>query len=245
MPVGTLHTPPKPEAPHAQPTASRGGPATVRPVIRRVVQRGMLAALGLLVGLGGAEIVLRLSSRELGRYYIWPPYLRRVCKPMPKMMPGISGVSRFWVNSYGIRGDEFSDQQTYRVLAMGGSAMECLYLDQEESVSGRLQERLQKNVSSHVWVGSVGASGKRADDHVLHIEHLLPQYPRIDAVVVLVGVNDLLAALTEPALRRKTEDRYARLMRAFYAVPYREAGWSLRGSALWRFGRQMKYEYLY
>jgi lysophospholipase L1-like esterase len=42
-----------------------------------------------------------------------------------------------------------------------------------------------------VWVGNVGKSGHLSDHHVLQVEKLLDQYPRIDLVVVLVGTNDM------------------------------------------------------
>jgi lysophospholipase L1-like esterase len=36
-----------------------------------------------------------------------------------------------------------------------------------------------------------------ASDHVVHVKYLLPQFPRIDVVLLLVGINDLSVALKQ------------------------------------------------
>jgi hypothetical protein len=61
--------------------------------------------------------------------------MRKVFKPDPALLPGISGDSRFDVDSDGIRGDEMPRGDAYRILAVGGSTTECLYLDQEEALA--------------------------------------------------------------------------------------------------------------
>ena len=42
-----------------------------------------------------------------------------------------------------------------------------------------------------IWVGNVGKSGHDTRHNRLQVEKLLDQYPRIDMVVLLEGVNDM------------------------------------------------------
>lgn len=142
-----------------------------------------------IAALVGIEIALRFfAARD---YYVWRPGLERLFEPTSAVMPGIEGDSRFSINSSGVRGDEFTPDQWYRILAFGGSTTECLYLDDRESWPYLLQEALNAGATRRgVWVGSVGKSGNATPHHVLQIEALLPQYPRIDAVILLIGVND-------------------------------------------------------
>lgn len=162
-----------------------------------------LVSLALFLVLG--EIALRLMSPD--RYYVWEPGTRQIFRPMPSIMPGIEGESRFFINEHGLRGDPFSPDQDYRILAVGGSTTECLYLDETEAWPRLLQERL----GPRVWVGNVGRSGQMTHNHVLQVEKLTRQYPRIDAVLLLAGVNDLMRRLKEDP---RTED----LMAASFAV---------------------------
>jgi hypothetical protein len=80
-----------------------------------------------------AEIGPRLVFPPSGKYYPWLPNLHRIFRPDPNIMPGVQGESNFIVNSQGVRGDEFSPDDDYRILAIGGSTTECLYLDQTEA----------------------------------------------------------------------------------------------------------------
>lgn len=60
-----------------------------------------------------------------------------------------------------------------------------------------LQERLNAGSGRRVWVGNVGKSGQMTRNHVVQVEKLTRQYPRIDAVLLLAGVNDLMRRLKE------------------------------------------------
>lgn len=137
-----------------------------------------------------AEWVLRISMPS--EYYVWNPGYARIFRPSPGTMPGIEGESRFTINSAGIRGEEFSGRQGYRILAIGGSTTECLYLDDLEAWPRLLQDYLNDQLNrTDIWVGNVGVSGHNSEHHILQIDKLVAQYPRIDMVVVLVGGNDL------------------------------------------------------
>ncbi len=97
--------------------------------------------------------------------------------------------SRFSTNSLGIRGPEFSDADSYRILCVGASATECLYLDDGKTWPAVLMLILGDG-DPRIWVGNVGCSGTTAPQHALLLEQL-PEAKMVDCWVVLCGINDL------------------------------------------------------
>lgn len=184
-----------------------------------------LAAITLIVALIGGEIGLRLYLPAADKYYVWPPKLHVVFKPAPEVFPGLEGESHFITNSEGIRGDEFSKDDDYRILAIGGSTTESLYLDQREAWPYLLQEQLNNaNRNLKVWVGNVGKSGHSTREHVLQMEYLLAQYPQIDAVIMLIGANDFSLRLNgqppfDPNYLDSPNKHLQQINRAFAVLP--------------------------
>lgn len=151
-----------------------------------------LLLISILVPVLLGEAGLRFYLPPAGKYYVWPPNLHQVFRPDPTIMPGMQGESHFIVNSQGIRGDEFSPDDDYRILAIGGSTTECLYLDQTEAWPYLIQNNLNKQVAGQkIWVGNTGKSARTSREHLLHVQYLIPQYPKIDTIIILVGFNDL------------------------------------------------------
>jgi lysophospholipase L1-like esterase len=147
-----------------------------------------------------SELVLRLVLPR--GYYVWPPHLKTVFKPYPGVMPGVSGDSLFMTNSRGIRGDEPTPEDSYRILAVGGSTTECLYLDQSETWPSLLQNTLNENdPNHHVWVGNAGMSAITTRHHIMAMKYLPLREMKIDAIILLVGINDFTERLAQ-------EDRY-------------------------------------
>lgn len=99
---------------------------------KRYLSEALLLCFSIVAVLLLVETILHfaLPSTDNDGYYVWPPKLRKIFKPNPDVMPGISGKSEFAINSQGIRGDELIPLYTYRILTIGGSTTECLYLDQ-------------------------------------------------------------------------------------------------------------------
>ena len=87
--------------------------------------------LGVLVGLGGMEGALRWLVPASTQFFVNPPRLTRWFQPLPDIMPGIKGPAHVTTNSLGLRGRELDTTapQEFRILAIGGSTTECLYLD--------------------------------------------------------------------------------------------------------------------
>jgi lysophospholipase L1-like esterase len=120
-------------------------------------------------------------------WYIWPPGCS--LKTEPHSLVGVSSEGQFHTNSRGIRGPEFSPQDRLRILCIGGSTTECVYLDDAKTWPARLSQSLAERTSG-VWVGNVGRSGLKAVDHVTLVNEL-PEAQMVDYWLVLMGVNDL------------------------------------------------------
>ncbi len=207
-------------------------------MIRRSIFRRLLVAAAAVVGaLVLAEVVVCAAERRNDGFFVWPPGLERTFRPSPGVMPGVSGESRFRINALGLRGDEPPAGASPRVLCVGGSTTECLYLDQTEA----WPQLVQAELGGAAWVANAGVSGRLTRDHVVQLEHLLPQLGGVDRVVLLVGVNDLMLALGqgddyEPDFLAREGARRELLPRAFQVLPARLTDRPFpRSTCLWRF----------
>jgi lysophospholipase L1-like esterase len=157
-----------------------------------------IVAAGLFLALALGELVVRpfrpVVLDELT--HLRPPGLEQVYHPDPALLPGVHGDSRYRVNSVGVRGDELPvTRGTYRILCVGGSSTECLYLDQEEAWPQRLQTALRAQ-GLDAWVGNAGISGYATPYHIRFVRGSTVA-AAMDCAVFLVGVNDLLWWLGE------------------------------------------------
>lgn len=151
-----------------------------------------LLSLGLCAGV--VELVARASLPD--GYYVWPPNYRRTVQLPPDALQGVRGPSTLTINDTGMRGDPIRTGQRYRLLAVGGSTTICTCLDDREAwphlVQGRVNAVLGEDA---LWVGNVGRPGHTTAQHVLQVEKLLAQHPEIDAVILLIGINDFVSYL--------------------------------------------------
>lgn len=207
--------------------------------------RWALAAAAAIAGCLAIELLLRRDA-AFRSYRVWTPGLETLFHPVPGVMPGIEGPSRFVVDSLGLRGDEPPAEDAagaVRVLALGGSTTECLYLDQDEAWPQVLQARLAEASGRRVWVANAGKSGRTARDNALQLAVLLRDGPPFDLVLLLAGLNDLsqrLALDTDYDPGRLRADPLAPT-RAFDVVPLaEEPGPPWRRTALFRVLRALK-----
>ncbi len=154
-----------------------------------------------------AEVSCRWWIRRRSRYHVWPPRARIEIRPDPEAFPTLERRVRFHINADGERGGDVAsgEQGLYRVLAVGGSAVECFALDQPRSWPGVLEqllnapERLHTLGARRVHVGNIGHSGVGSADLDLILERVLPQYRHLDAIIVMVGASDVYHWLEEGA----------------------------------------------
>ncbi len=144
-----------------------------------------------------AEVSCRWWIRRRSRYHVWPPRARIEIRPDPEAFPTLERRVRFHINADGERGGEVAsgEQGLYRVLAVGGSAVECFALDQPRSWPGVLEqllnapERLHTLGARRVHVGNIGHSGVGSADLDLILERVLPQYRHLDGINRASGLS--------------------------------------------------------
>lgn len=209
----------------------------------------LLIAVSTGVGVLLAELVLRRGLRSVQQqgYYIWPPNYTRVFRPTPAIMPGVSGLSEFRTNAQGTRGDHLGAYHSYRILALGGSTTICDYLDQTEAWPQLVQDELNGHRrDGPVWVANGGMSGLTTRHHLVALEHLPLGHLRFDALVLLLGVNDLSHRLArdtmyDPYFLIRSEAKRTLLIETFTGTfDLRPGDPFYKRSATWQFLRRLK-----
>ena len=213
--------------------------------VKSILASTALVVVSAVVTIVAVEAALRIAFPT--GYLIWKPHMSRTFLPSPEVMPGIIGNSRFQTNSKGLRADELNDADRYRILAIGGSTTECLYLDQSETWPQLLQDSLNRSPGApKTWVGNAGMSGRNSRHHVIALSHLPLDEMKVDAVVVLAGVNDLSLRLSQdsafdPKAMAKPSVRSKLMEETFLGMGYGnpQDPW-LKRSYLWQALRKLK-----
>lgn len=199
----------------------------------------MIRLLPLIV-LAGAGLLLLVEAasrwwlRHRSRYAVWPPHMRQEIRLAREVFPELEPTVRFDINSDGERGAEAPRDKRglYRVLAAGGSAVECFALDQASSWPAVL-ERLLNAPSSRahlgarvrrVHVGNIGHSGVGAAELDLILERVLPQYERLDLILIMVAASDVYHWIEEGAPASRPPSRVPEML-LFAAHPRKAFGW--------------------
>jgi hypothetical protein len=123
----------------------------------------------------------------------------------------------------------------YRILVAGGSQPEGYLADQYTSWPGALQhllerpDRLHALRASRVHVGCVARPGIGSEALDLIFQRMLPRYPRLQLIIVLVGASDVLRWLEEGAPRVSAPIRIDDVFRCHPEGPF---GWRPGGLAL-------------
>jgi len=165
----------------------------------------VLAWIVVLIAL--AELGARSWIRRQARYYVWAPGARSDLRLSPDVSPRLHERVRFEVNRDGERGSEAAPpgRECYRVLVAGGSCVESLLVDQPASWPGALEHALATPASlralgsRRVHVGNIGRSGVATRELNLILARVLPRYPQLDAIVLMVGAGDVVQWLEQGA----------------------------------------------
>ena len=185
---------------------------------KSLYQKAALAIISLVLALVTVETALRIIYPAQLKYYVWPPYLWHHFKPDTTILSGISNSSIFSINSYGVRvggcniiketdivrptGDNEGSKGDY-LLCLGGSTTECLYLDDNKTWEAQIAwQAKQASDSSLRFIGNIGKSGCTSTENYIHLKYCVSQYKKINTVVLMTGVNDLLKRLSRDTLYR-------------------------------------------
>lgn len=162
-----------------------------------------VAVLALVIIEGGCRWWIRRRSR----YHVWSPHTRLEMRLDREVFPELDPRVRVEVNADGERGGEAPRDEPglFRILAVGGSSVECYALDQAKTWPGVLERQLNDPDNLHalgarrVHVGNVGHSGVGSAELDVILDRLLPQYRRLDAILIMVGASDVYHWLEEGA----------------------------------------------
>ncbi|MCI5056736.1 MAG: SGNH/GDSL hydrolase family protein [Flavobacteriales bacterium] len=146
-------------------------------------------------GLVLAEMIAQKIAPPIKENFVIQPSIDFRYIIDPKITPGIVGTSQFVSTSEGTRNFQLPSPNDRVVYAMGGSTTECLLLDQKETWSHLLMEKLSE--TKHVWIGNIGKSGSHTHHHILQLKNLLKQRSKIDEVIFMIGLNDLTFFLVD------------------------------------------------
>jgi lysophospholipase L1-like esterase len=216
-----------------------------------MIQILFIAALTGVVLLAVAEAASRWWVRRLSRYYVWPPRMRQEIRLARDVFPELEPRVRFDINAEGERGGEVprDHRGLYRVLATGGSAVECFALDQPSSwpeVLGRLLNtaaNLEHLGARQVHVGNIGHSGVAAADLDMILERVLPQYDRLAVVLIMVGASDVYHWIEEGAPASRPPSPVAERL-LFGGYPRQPFGWKPGSWALAEVARRLRRRWL-
>jgi hypothetical protein len=166
-----------------------------------MLKKAALFVVSTLTGLLLAEGLLRLLYPDTQQLYVWQPNLQHTFYPDSSVLYGIYGPARFSINAQGFRGSGFKNDGTKKYLCIGGSTTECLYLDDTETWTALLQDSLNTRAGSHAYtIGSIGKSGCTTRENYIQLKYYVPQLGKIDGVIMMVGINDLMKRLSRDTL---------------------------------------------
>ena len=190
-----------------------------------------------------AEIAARRMLRRQARYCVWQPGRKLELHLDRDSHPRLESVVRFEVNDAGERGPAIGDDRSlFRVLATGGSTVESFLLNHDASWPGALQRYLSTPSAlaslgaERVHVGNIGKSGVGAAALSLILRRVLPRYPVLDLLLVMVGASDVLLWLESDATKIA-----AAPSNDYFAIhPDGPFGFSPRRTALWELLRRAR-----
>jgi lysophospholipase L1-like esterase len=151
-----------------------------------------LASAACLLGLLLAELAVAWCV-PLGKFHRREPSATYRFDPDYNVFPGVRGPAASTMNSLGIRGPELPTDG-YRILCLGGSTTECLYLDDAESWPAQLAEALNQASAGKAWVGAAGIADYASGHHERFLRNAA-LVKDVDCVVVLCGANDLVRGI--------------------------------------------------
>jgi lysophospholipase L1-like esterase len=178
--------------------------------------------------IGQTALTILVNPRH---YLTLPPHLRTQVD-VRGGLPGIEGVQTITTDGQGFRvvpPIDYAAKRGFRIVAVGGSTTEQIYLDDRRTWPYLMQQQLTADWSAPVEVINTGVSGLRAEHHLATLKRVMRFAP--DLAVILVGVNDWNRHIVKEMARRGHPERVL--------DPMAEHRWrffrnSLLGRLIWR-----------
>ncbi len=167
---------------------------------KEISKKAGLVIASILLSLFIAEVILRLIYPQQAKYFAWQPNLQHTFRPDSSVFYGVNGAKQFSINSQGFRGNEFKKDSLPKYLCIGGSTTECLYLDDNETWYQQMQLLLATRFSLLISFGSIGKSGCTTRENYIQLKYFVPQLGKIDGVILMVGLNDMMKRLSRDTL---------------------------------------------
>jgi lysophospholipase L1-like esterase len=196
-----------------------------------------LLVLSIIISLLLCEGILRIFSGN--EYYIWLPNLKYVFLPDPKIFPGIKDTSYLEINALGLRGSNEEITDATNILVLGGSATECLYLDQKETWPALIEQYLNEGSNKKYNVFNGGRSGITSQHHLAQVQKLLERNQWIDVIIIMEGLNDLQYALSFKE-GYKQKDSQLVYEESFWLSPLKEIKPFYRNTYLFKYLSKVK-----
>jgi lysophospholipase L1-like esterase/uncharacterized protein YjeT (DUF2065 family) len=165
---------------------------------KKAVQTIVALSMSCIVIFGALELLARVFTHGS----VFSPFIQ--LRPYNKMklkvaLDGVAPIAANTTNKWGFRGDDppINWNEYYTIVAVGGSATQCFYLNDSNTWPYLLQSKMRK-VADKVWVGNAGISGHSTRAHLIFVREIIPHI-KPKAVMVLCGINDLWYSLDENA----------------------------------------------
>ncbi len=104
---------------------------------------------------------------------------------------GITGVQKVTTDSKGFRtlnSIQYSDFSKYRIIAIGGSTTESIWIDDKKTWPAILESMINNELKTKAEIINTGVSGLATPDHLNTLRNVIKYKP--DMILFLFGVND-------------------------------------------------------
>lgn len=207
----------------------------------------IVVALAVLAVAISTELLARWWIRRRTRYRVWSPGMRLEVRQHPGVFPEIEPRVLIEINSDGERGREApaGEDGLFRILVAGGSAAECYALHQPTSWPGALERLLNQDDAldalgaRRVHVGNIARSGVGAPELDLILERVLPNYERLDLILVMIGASTVYHWLEDGAPAGQPPSVVPEAL-LFAHHPAQRFGWHPRASAVLELVRRLR-----
>jgi len=204
--------------------------------VTRTRSAALLVLLNLVIlaaVLGIVEAFLYWHDVPAGvRYSVYPPDEIIKVTVDPRVTPGVRGDAVFEINALGTRGPLPSPDDDLRILALGGSTTECFVLSLEESWPYRVGQLLAAGTGRRVWVGNIARSARHSRQHYFDAKYVVPELPRAQVALLLIGINDLFNRMTQGEAFERQDvvalDREGSYRATALSVNEAQGGWLAR-----------------